>query len=334
MAKNNSKLGVLPINFDDWKFDEQKLKSLGLNNDDNRQIALRAKISGQAHTGMAADNPIYYMSFGSGSSGNSCYLGTRNGGIIVDAGVKSEDIVVSLAENGVDMSMVKAICLTHDHADHVKYAYNLVRKYKHIRVYCTNRVVGGMLRKHNISKRIKDYHIPIFKEIPFKIGDFEITAFDVPHDGEDNMGFFIQLENRKFVIATDLGAIQERGRHYMSQANYLMIEANYDLNMLINGSYKEYLKARIQTDNGHMDNVATAQFLKEIYHPGLKYIFLCHLSNDNNTPEIALSTVKSSLEELGIKIGNGEETLTDRNSDVQLMALPRFEATRWFVFKQ
>lgn len=333
MKKDESKSGVLPINFDDWHYGgESHFRSATMT--DNRSIALRAKIEGKADTGIASDNPIYFMSFGSGSSGNSCYVGTRNGGIIVDAGVKSEDIAASLENNGVDMKMVKAVCLTHDHADHVKYAYNLVRKYKHIRVYCTNRVVGGMLRKHNLSKRIKDYHVPIFKEIPFKIADFEITAFDVPHDGEDNMGFSIRLENRRFVIATDLGSITERARFYMSQADYLMIEANYDLKMLVNGPYKEYLKARIQAPNGHLDNEETAKFVKEIYTPALKYVFLCHLSNDNNKPEIAEEKVKMALESLGLKVGKGQETLADRASDVQLMALPRLEPTRWFVFRQ
>jgi phosphoribosyl 1,2-cyclic phosphodiesterase len=231
------------------------------------------------------------------------------------------------------MENIVGICLTHDHGDHVKYAYNIVRKHKHMKVYCTNRVVNGMLRKHNISKRIKDYHSPIFKEIPFKLGDFEITAFDVPHDGDDNMGFFVRHGDKNFVVATDLGAISERARHYISQAHYLMIEANYDKEMLIKGTYPDYLKRRIQTDRGHMDNVETAAFLSEIYTPQLKYIFLCHLSNDNNTPEIALNTISKALKDRGLTIGTAQETIEDRKADVQLMALPRLEPTRWFVFK-
>lgn len=276
---------------------------------------------------------LHFMSLGSGSSGNCSYLGTKRGGILIDAGVKTEEVVKMLASNGVSMSSVKALLITHDHSDHVRYAYNIVRNYKHIRLFCTNRVLNGILRRHSISKRIKEYHNPIFKEIPFRILDFEITAFEVPHDGTDNMGFSVEFDNRRFVLATDLGAVTERARHYMSRANYLVIEANYDLHMLLNGRYPEYLKARIQTENGHMDNVATGSFLKEIVNPDLKYVFLCHLSQDNNTPAKALKEVREALESVGKIVGNASETILDRKADIQLMALPRFEPSRWFLFR-
>lgn len=284
-----------------------------------------------------SDNPaqrvINYISLGSGSSGNCCYVGTHRGGFLVDAGVKADFVEIQLAANGVRLENVQGIILTHDHSDHVKYAYTLLRTHKHMRLFCTNRVLNGLLRRHGISKRIKDYHVPIFKEIPFKIGEMELTAFDVPHDGTDNMGFSISYDNRNFVIATDLGAVTERARYYMSRANYLVIEANYDSDMLAVGPYPEYLKARIRTERGHLDNVDTAAFVKEIWNPGLKYIFLCHLSRDNNTPAKAIKAVAEALISCGAKVGGGNETLSDRNSDVQLMALPRFETTRWFVFR-
>lgn len=323
MSGNNQ----LTIDFNDWVYDDkERREATSPSTIDTRTIALRQSMA-------QAPSPLFYISFGSGSSGNCCYLGTRNAGILIDAGILTETVVDTLKENGIKMENIVGICLTHDHGDHVKYAYNIVRKHKHMKVYCTNRVVNGMLRKHNISKRIKDYHSPIFKEIPFKLGDFEITAFDVPHDGDDNMGFFVRHGDKNFVVATDLGAISERASHYISQAHYLMIEANYDKEMLIKGTYPDYLKRRIQTDRGHMDNVETAAFLSEIYTPQLKYIFLCHLSNDNNTPEIALNTISKALKDRGLTIGTAQETIEDRKADVQLMALPRLESTRWFVFK-
>lgn len=283
--------------------------------------------------GEKSDGLLHFMSLGSGSSGNCCYIGTSKGGIIIDVGVKSDFIESTLKANGVEMGKVAGVLLTHDHSDHVRYVYTLLRNNKHLRLFCTNRVLNGILRRHSISKRIKDYHQPIFKEIPFTIGELEITAFDVPHDGTDNMGFSIEFAGRSFVLATDLGAVTERARHYMSKANYLVIEANYDLQMLRLGRYPEYLKARIQTEIGHLDNTQTAAFLKEIINPGLEYIFLCHLSQDNNTPQKALSAVRDALEEAGKKVGNAMQSLDDRKADVQLMALPRFEPTRWFVFR-
>ena len=278
--------------------------------------------------------PLYFCSFGSGSSGNSAYVGSAEGGLILDVGVKVEDIERGLDANGVSMKHVKGVLLTHDHSDHVKYVYALLRSHRHLKLFCTNRVLNGMLRKHSISKRIKEYHVPIFKEIPFKVLDFEITAFDVPHDGSDNMGFSIEFEGRRFVIATDLGEVSDRARYYMGRASYLMIEANYDARMLRLGRYPEYLKARIAGGSGHLDNRQTAAFLSEIVNPGLNHIFLCHLSKDNNTPQIALHTVREALEAKGIKVGNAMETMEDRKADVQLAALPRFDMTRWFVFRK
>lgn len=291
-------------------------------------------VASEADASYSSPRPLFFCSFGSGSSGNSCYVGSYEAGLIVDVGIRAEDLERGLASNGIDMKQVKGILLTHDHADHVKYVYSLLRNHRHLKLFCTNRVLNGILRKHSISKRIKEYHIPIFKEIPFKVYDFEITAFDVPHDGSDNMGFSIEYDSRRFVIATDLGEVTERARYYMSRASYLMIEANYDAQMLRMGRYPEYLKARIASGSGHLDNVQTAAFLKEIINPSLNHIFLCHLSKDNNTPQIALRTVREALESKGKKVGGAMETFEDQKADVQLAALPRFDMTRWFVFRK
>lgn len=281
-----------------------------------------------------AQEPLRYICFGSGSSGNCCYIGTRKGGIMIDSGVRPEFIEQAMQKNDIHPSQVKAVLLTHDHSDHVRFVYKMMRQLKSARLFCTNRVLNGLLRRHNVSRLIRDYHEPIFKEIPFKILDFEITAFEVPHDGSDNMGFFISYAGKNFAVATDLGAVTERAAHYMSLANYLMIEANYDSRMLANGPYPAYLKARIRTENGHLDNADTAKFLSEIAPRGtLSHIFLCHLSKDNNTPETALRTIGESLGKCGLKVGDGSESITDRESDIHLMALPRFDTTRLIILK-
>lgn len=317
-------IGRLP--FEDWELegDMPPVK---------RDVYQNIRLPEKEQSLQPSDGLLYYISFGSGSSGNSCYVGTSQCGVIIDAGIKADIIESKIRANGINIKNVQGILLTHDHSDHVRYAYTLLRNNRHMKVYCTNRVLNALLRRHDISKRIKDYHTAIFKEIPFKIGGLEITAFEVPHDGSDNMGFSISYQGRNFVLATDMGEVMPRARHYMSEADYLVVESNYDLPMLMSGRYPEYLKARIRTSVGHMDNVATANFLKEIYSPRLKHIFLCHLSKDNNTPEKALEKVRTALEESGAKVGCGMETLEDRQSDVQLVALPRYDATRLFVFR-
>lgn len=278
-------------------------------------------------------NKIVFMSFGSGSSGNCAYIGDSAGGFLIDAGIDPKKVVEGLKAHGISIEQVKGICLTHDHSDHMRYAYGIVRKYRHIGVYCTPRVLGGLLRRHNVSRRIKDYHISIYKEIPFTMGNFTITAFEVTHDGTDNSGFYVQHDDRAFCVATDLGCISERADYYLQRADYLMLESNYDLNMLKEGSYPEYLKARIQTERGHLDNAVTAEYLAKIYSPRLKNIFLCHLSQDNNTPEMALSASKKALQRLGLKVGGGENTPEDNACDVQLVVLPRFDCSSLYTFR-
>lgn len=280
-----------------------------------------------------ADPRIFYQSFGSGSSGNSCYVGTVNGGLLIDAGIREDAVEMILKSNGVTMDKVKGILLTHDHNDHIKYVYKFLRNYKGISLFCTNRVMNGILRHNNVSRRIKDYHVPIFKEIPFKVCDFEVTAFEVSHDGTDNMGFSLDYLGRHFVLATDMGEVTSRARHYIGGANHLVVEANYDLRMLREGPYPEHLKARITTSSGHMQNENTAALLKEIYHKGLRHVFLCHLSKENNTPSKAIIAVKEVLESMGLKVGDCSDSIDDRSADVSLMPLPRTEPSRWFVFR-
>ena len=321
--------GLASLPFEEWE-DEIQVPSRGGRQNPYKNIEIE-KTDTVKET--SSDRLLYFFSMGSGSSGNSCYIGTSSGGIIIDAGVRADEIESMIRANGIGMDHVKGILLTHDHADHVKYAYTLVRNNKHLKIFCTNRVLNGVLRRHNISKRIKDYHVPIFKEIPFKIGGLEITAFEVPHDGTDNMGFSIEFDGRHFVLATDMGEVSPRARHYITNANYLVMESNYDLRMLRDGKYPEYLKARIQTSFGHMDNAHTAHFLQEIISERLSHIFLCHLSKDKNTPDIALRTVREALESVGKTVGKAENSIEDRKADLQLMALPRYGATRLFVFR-
>ena len=197
-------------------------------------------------------------------------------------------------------------------------------------VFCTMGVMAQMLQRCRISGRIRDQHVPIFKEIPFRIMDMEITAFETLHDVK-SVGFSIEYEGERFVVATDMGIITERAAHYMSQANYLMIECNYDSEMLLTGRYPQMLKDRVMGEKGHLDNKVAAQFVAEHYHEGLHYVFLCHLSKDNNTEEIALTTMRDALEARGLSVGDGSNDVSQRDRNVQIYALPRYTWSSWFV---
>ncbi|MCC8175646.1 MAG: MBL fold metallo-hydrolase, partial [Bacteroidales bacterium] len=285
-------------------------------------------------TPMAAPNVagrLRFISFGSGSSGNSAYIGDDSCGLLIDAGIDPLKIEKELMRHRIDLKQIKGILLTHDHSDHVRYAYTALRKFRSAQLYCTPRVLSGILRRHNISRRIKDYHHPIYKEHEVAIGPFRVTAFEVDHDGSDNAGFFISIGEHTMAIATDLGVVGERADFYMRQARYLMIESNYDLDMLRHGRYPEYLKARIIASNGHLDNSDAAAYVASIYRPELTHVFLCHLSHDNNTPEKAFDAMAGALRALGVTVGDGSDSIESRDAAIQVVTLPRFDPTRLFI---
>lgn len=278
------------------------------------------------------DDSIRFMSFGSGSSGNCSYVGDKGGGFLIDAGVDPAKVEKELQERGIAMERVRGILLTHDHGDHVRYVYTFLRNHRHMLAYCTPKIMNGILRRHSISRRIRDYHRAIYKEFEYQIGNFVVTPFEVSHDGTDNCGFFITHGRATMAVATDLGCITERVRHYMSRVNFMVLESNYDLEMLRNGPYPDYLKARIEAEKGHLDNCVSAEFAAEVWTPVLSHIFLCHLSHDNNRPEKAITAYRQAFQQKlpELSIGDG---LRENMDDLQVIVLPRFEATPLYVLR-
>lgn len=275
-----------------------------------------------------APEHLRFMSFGSGSSGNCSYVGTPSCGVLIDAGVDNNYVLSRLAANSIDVRTIRGILLTHDHYDHVRYAYALLRHNTHMRIYATPKAFNGLLRRHNTSRRISDYHQPIYKEFPFKVGPITVTPFETSHDGSDNVGFALQMDNVTFVVATDTGCITERADFYIRQAQYLMIEADYDAEMLRNGRrYAQYLKARIASDTGHLDNAVTGGYIAEIAPAGLlRRVWLCHLSEENNTPQLALTTVRDALENAGVSLCHDREP-GPLETRLHIAVLPRGEAS-------
>ena len=136
-----------------------------------------------------------------------------------------------------------------------------------------------------------------------KVGDIFITPFDVPHDSSDCVGYRVESEDVVFCIITDVGHVTEIIRQQVGEANYLVLEANYDEDMLMMGPYPAYLKGRIRGENGHLSNKDSARLVAEYASPSLKQIWLCHLSEENNHPELARKTYESVLREYGLIVG-------------------------------
>lgn len=156
-----------------------------------------------------------------------------------------------------------------------------------------------------------------------QLKDFQITCFEVPHDGTDNVGYCISIDGKTFAFLTDIGHITETAAHYIGMANYLVLEANYDETMLRMGPYPAHLKERIAGPNGHMSNREMADYIANHKPEGLRYLWLCHLSKDNNHPELAYKTVEMALKERGILTGQ----------DLQVIPLKRTSPSELYCFE-
>lgn len=247
---------------------------------------------------------LNFISFGSGSSGNCYYLYTQNSGLLIDVGVGTRSLKKAFHDYGLRfVDGFDGILVTHDHADHIKSVGSLSKKFN-LPVYATETVHAGMDR--NYCMRCKLAHsnrMKVVKGQSFNVGDFSITPFNVPHDSSDNVGYLIEADGVVFCLLTDVGTITDEMKSIISRANYLVIEANYDPQMLETGPYPRYLKDRIKNGHGHLSNTQCAQALSENFTHTIKHVWLCHLSQENNKPELALNTISQTLEMTGIRVG-------------------------------
>jgi phosphoribosyl 1,2-cyclic phosphodiesterase len=265
---------------------------------------------------------LHFFSLASGSSGNCYYIGTPRFGVLIDAGISVRQIKKLLNDRGVDLEKIQAVLVTHDHADHVKSA-GCLGETLHIPVYTTEAVHAGIRRSRYVEEMLIRSRFVIEKEVAFMIRDFRITAFEVPHDSSDNVGYSIEYGDRRFVVVTDVGHITETVAKYAGKANHLVLEANYDEEMLRSGTYPEFLKERVSSRSGHLSNRDAAEFLATHYTPALQDVWLCHLSRDNNHPELAYKTVDLRLLREGVKVGR----------DLSLTALKRMNPSDMYEFE-
>ena len=250
---------------------------------------------------------LRFISLGSGSSGNCYLLYTETDGLLIDAGVGVRAVKKCLRNYGIPYNRVKNLIITHDHADHVKAVGSVSRDFN-LPVYSTLAVHVGINNNYCVRCKIDPSRVRNFeKGKTITLGCFTITSFDVPHDSLDSVGYRIQVGDVVFCIMTDVGHLTDEMKKYIGEANYLIIEANYDLEMLKAGTYPAHLKERILGENGHMSNAECGAALAENATEQLKHVWLCHLSEENNHPERARKTVEQILRSYGIVVGKDFE---------------------------
>ena len=243
-----------------------------------------------------------FKSFSSGSCGNCYYLGifSEEGececGVLIDAGVSPRRLKKELAAEGLDYTCFDDILITHDHLDHIR---SLGSYCKHLqkRVWTTD-VLAARLKRHFVTG---EYFAPVShvldeswtEIVPDRI---KVRYFIVPHDATQTVGYAIVLDNYKFVIMTDIGRMTSQALSFAAGADTVVIESNYDLEMLRNGPYPKELQDRICEGHGHLSNHQCAEAVKQFRHEKLRNVFLCHLSEHNNTPQKAFNTTRPHLD--------------------------------------
>lgn len=246
---------------------------------------------------------LKFISIGSSSSGNCYYLATEQTRILVDAGVGVRTLRHSLYEKGLHLADIDAIFITHDHADHIKAVGHLAHDYK-LPVYATEEVHRGINRNYCVTTKLTAEDVRIIQKMQTtQVGDMRITAFPVPHDSSDCVGYRIETDEEIFLIITDVGHVTEGIQAEVSVANYIVLESNHDISMLMDGPYPAYLKGRIRSGRGHLSNADSARLIAEYASPALKRVWLCHLSEENNHPELVRKTYETILREYGLVMG-------------------------------
>lgn len=281
-----------------------------------------------------------FVSLSSGSNGNCYYIGNECAGILIDAGIGTRTIKKRLGEVGIPVERIRCVLVSHDHFDHIRSLGTFAERF-HKPVYATapciaafNRhyctrgylgpgrchelVPGEWLEIESVGTEVPGTRGGSVASTPSPHGGIRILPFRVPHDATDTVGFFIDFFGETFTFLTDLGAVTDDAVSFAARSRHLIVEANYDPEMLRTGTYPPDLQQRIRSGHGHLANAQTAELILRALAAEqlLQDVFLCHLSENNNTPELALETVSAAIPK-----------------DIRLVALPRREHSTLFTWQ-
>lgn len=269
------------------------------------------------------DNQLIFRCLASGSSGNCFYIGTPRQGILIDAGISARTIQKHLRGMGLDYANIMGVLITHDHADHIR-AVGTLGERVHLPIYASRLIHEGINRNYGVQEKLRTSQRYYNVGEEWELMGMKINTFAVSHDSTQCVGYVIDYQDQRFMIATDCGEPNAEMEAYIQTANHIVIEANHDEQMLLNGPYPTYLKQRILSPKGHQSNVTCGRLLAENYHEQMRNVFLCHLSHENNDPNVAMNTITEILLNEGIMPG----------ADIFLTPLERLNPSPVYVLNE
>lgn len=240
---------------------------------------------------------MLFSTLASSSSGNTSVLSSGRASLLIDAGISTRRIITGLKGLNIKGEDLSAVLITHEHSDHIK-ALPVLIKQVCAPIYAPTDVAVHL---NDTIAGIKGRVIPFNPGDCFDIGDVTVTSFPTPHDAIASCGYSLHQGSIKVTCVTDLGHITQQVQNAISGSELLMLEANYDHNMLVGGAYPAFLKRRILGANGHLSNPDSGKLAAEALCKGTRKLILCHLSRENNAPSIAVRTVRDTLISTGAK---------------------------------
>ncbi len=233
----------------------------------------------------------------SGSKGNCTYLGTHQTKLLIDAGISTRAIKTRLAEIDVDLTEIDAVVITHDHHDHVAGLKVLANRYG-IPIFANMETAKGIVHAFSECPKFKIFTTGE----PFEYGDFEFFPFSILHDTLDPVGFTVRVGDLKLGFCTDLGIATPTVVHALQECDYLILEANHQPSMVHACPRPAVYKNRVLGRQGHLSNLDCGHLLADVWHHGLKHVYLAHLSSECNNPETALGVVRHVLDEKNLSV--------------------------------
>lgn len=240
---------------------------------------------------------IRFCLLGSGSSGNAVLVRTDTSKILIDTGLSLKQLELRAAQIGESLSGLNAVFITHEHGDHVRGLGVLTRRYD-VPVYMTPGTQQCLPEGLGPVNRVQ----LIEAGDAIDIGDLSVNSFSVSHDAADPISFVVQSHGLKLGFAGDLGYVSHLVRDRLAGSDALVLEANYCPDMLRASSYPASIRQRIDGKRGHLSNHAASSLLSNVMHDGLKLVVLTHISQENNTPELALQRVSAVVKGRGTRV--------------------------------
>lgn len=243
----------------------------------------------------------------SGSKGNSTLVQTDNLNILIDAGMNMKYIKSCLEEFNLTPDDINYIFLTHTHKDHIGALEVFIKRYNPTICIGEKMVLDlEYLRNYDNIFIISD---------SMDLEDVHIDVIRTSHDASESFGYVFTSKESSLVYITDTGYINNKYFKKLYNKTMYILESNHDVEMLMHGKYPGFLKQRVLSDRGHLSNHSSSIYLSKLIGNNTKHVVLAHLSKENNTPEIAIDTLKSTLNEYGVEFSNYSVAYQDKKTE-------------------